>query len=306
MWFEEVFSHLWVNLILLHIPIIWYVFSILSEYAYTWKVFYNHEWKIPTFRILIRNAYYKSKYNTLKEFTYHPFTWMKRNFGTDKETWFIALWLISLIWFWAIYIISSILAIGQILIALYYIWFFLTSGLMFIIFWQIWRVFVEYFHPLYSFWNLWSKIQSLTPQIEEKSKEIQKNFQEDMNFSVLSDGFDALSKTFSEIISLVIKLEKIEAKANKGNLFDSEKYINSLRTDILKPLQQLKWFLEMQKEQLISSQGELRRVRVRIWSSKSLTQESELSSKRSDSLISELTENIEKLDDMVSKLHHSL
>jgi hypothetical protein len=61
-----------------------------------------------------------------------------------------------------------------------------------------------------------------------------------MNFSVLSDGFDALSKTFSEIISLVIKLEKIEAKANKGNLFDSEKYINSLRTDILKPLQQLK------------------------------------------------------------------
>jgi hypothetical protein len=62
----------------------------------------------------------------------------------------------------------------------------------------------------------------------------------------------------------------------------------------------------MQKEQLISSQGELRRVRVRIWSSKSLTQESELSSKRSDSLISELTENIEKLDDMVSKLNHSL
>ena len=36
-----------------------------------------------------------------------------------------------------------------------------------------------------------------------------------MNFSVLNDGFDSLSATFSKIVSLVIKLEKIEARANK-------------------------------------------------------------------------------------------
>jgi hypothetical protein len=54
-----------------------------------------------------------------------------------------------------------------------------------------------------------------------------------MNYKVLSDGFDGLASTFSQIVSLVIRLEKTEQKANKGNLFDSEKYISSLRSDIV-------------------------------------------------------------------------
>jgi hypothetical protein len=109
---------------------------------------------------------------------------------------------------------------------------------------------VTLFHPILIFSALSKKIQSLTPLVEEKSREIQKNFQEDMNFSVLSDGFDSLSSTFSQIVTLVIKLEKIEAKANRGNIFDSEKYIKSLRSDILDPLKQLKSFLEKQREEL--------------------------------------------------------
>lgn len=74
---------------------------------------------------------------------------------------------------------------------------------------------MEYTLSLSSFLNLGEKIQKLTPRIEEQSKQIQSEFQSDMNFSVLSDGFDSLSVTFSEIVALVIKLEKVEARANK-------------------------------------------------------------------------------------------
>ena len=89
------------------------------------------------------------------------------------------------------------------------------------------------FNPLYAFGNLGEKIQKLTPQIATQSKAIQKNFASDMDFRVLSDGFDGFASTFSQIVSLVIKLEQVEQKANKGNLFDSKKYINSLRSDIV-------------------------------------------------------------------------
>ncbi len=161
------------------------------------------------------------------------------------------------------------------------------------------RFFLEIFHPLYAFGNLWEKIKKLTPKIEEKSKEIQENFQKDMNFKILSDGFDSLSSTFSEIISLVIKLEKIESRANKWDLFDSDKYINSLRTDIIEPLISLRSFLEKQKIELKQSGKEL--TRIRVWGSDP-SGNVELQSKRSESLIMELSENIEKLDTMIEKM----
>ncbi len=159
--------------------------------------------------------------------------------------------------------------------------------------------FMEYIIPISYFIKLWVKIQSLTPRIEEQSKQIQSEFQSDMNYSVLSNGFDSLSTTFSEIIALVIKLEKVETKANKWNLFDSEKYINSLRSDIVTPLTSLKIFLESQKSELMQSQKEV--TRVRVWGSGS-TGNVELQFKRSESLIQELTENIEKLDVMIGKM----
>ncbi len=161
------------------------------------------------------------------------------------------------------------------------------------------RIIFQSINPLYAFGNIWEKIQFLTPRIEEQSKKIQSEFQSDMNYSVLSDGFDLLSATFSEIIALVIKLEKVEARANKWNLFDSEKYINSLRSDIITPLTSLKAFLEKQKTEVLKSQKEL--TRVRVWGSE-WSENIELQSKRSESLVQELTENIEKLDVMIGKM----
>ncbi len=187
---------------------------------------------------------------------------------------------------------------------------------------SVFRSIYQFLHPLYAFWNLWEKIQKFTPEIEAKGNLIQENFQKDMNFRVLSDGFDSLATTFSEIVALVLKLEEVEKKANKGNIFDSEKYINSLRTDIVEPLKSLKSFLEKQKEELVVSQKALTNigtldpslhsgwqpvwVRVGLrWDSGSSLEwqgHTELASKRSESLLLELTENISKLDAMIEKM----
>jgi hypothetical protein len=168
------------------------------------------------------------------------------------------------------------------------------------------RIIFQSFHPLYSFWNIWEKIQKFTPEIEVQSKLIQSNFKKEQNFNILSEGFDSLSSTFSQIVSLVIKLEKVETRANKWNLFDSEKYINSLRSDIIEPLKSLRVFLENQREKLQSSQVELQRVRLKVGWDPSLhsgwQEHAELASKRTEPLLRELSENIEKLDLMISKM----
>ncbi len=155
-------------------------------------------------------------------------------------------------------------------------------------------------NPLFNFGNLWEKIQSLTPQIESQSQLIQSEFRKDMNFGVLHSWFEKLSSTFSIIISYILKLEKFEQKANMWNLFDSTKYINSLRSDILTPLISLKSFLEKQKQGLMASQREL--SRVRIWWSEEESANRELASKRSESLIIELEKNILSLDEMILKM----
>lgn len=154
---------------------------------------------------------------------------------------------------------------------------------------------------LYRFAEIWDKIQLLTPEIEKQSRFIQKNFKTNQNFQILRNWFDSLSSTFSKIVSLVIRLERVEKRANKWNLFDSEKYINSLRSDIIEPLKSLRAFLEEQRQKLIGSQREL--TRVRAWGiDPSLRSEWQLTWKRSESLILELGESIEKLDVMIGKM----
>ena len=66
-------------------------------------------------------------------------------------------------------------------------------------------------------------IQEQTPEIEQESKLIQLEFQKEKNLAVLHSGFNSLSHTFSQIVELVLKLEKVEKRANKGNIFDSVK-----------------------------------------------------------------------------------
>ncbi|MDD2693943.1 MAG: hypothetical protein PHY14_03345 [Candidatus Gracilibacteria bacterium] len=158
----------------------------------------------------------------------------------------------------------------------------------------------SYFNPLYAFGNIGEKIQKFTPEIESQSKIIQSEFEKDQNFSVLHSGFEKLSTTFSEIGELVLKLERVEKKANKGNLFDSEKYISSLRTDIVTPLVELKKFLEEQREELLQSQKEL--TKVIVGESSELTGNRELATRRGEEVLRELDGNIERLDIMITKI----
>lgn len=268
----------------------------IKHYCKSWATFFTKKWiieywefetntKIPP-KILILERFiekmetdksYGGKWERLIFYYIVPlfiFFLLPLSLYTNNQFEIIILWLM-LIWI--------------------YTWIFLIFFVSLLVSQKIYQS----FHPLYTFGNLWEKIQNLTPQIEEQSKKIQSEFQSDMNFSVLRDGFDSLSTTFSEIVSLVIKLEKVEARANKWNLFDSEKYINSLRSDIITPLWSLREFLENQKNTLLESRKEL--MQVRVWRSES-TGNIELQSKRSESLIQELTENIEKLDVMIGKI----
>jgi hypothetical protein len=154
-------------------------------------------------------------------------------------------------------------------------------------------------NPINYFLGIWLKIQELTPHISEKSKKIQQNFASDMNYQVLSDGFDGLSSTFSQIVSLVIRLERVETRANRGNLFDSERYISSLRSDIVWPLLSLRGFLDSKRTELISSREDLSRIQVSIGGA---SENIVLTSARTESLMRELTENIERLDAMIKKM----
>lgn len=273
----------------------------IKWYLYSGSTFYSEKWIIWMWSQSFdeKNSNYKYLY-----FLWNFINSMKNS----KEGWFwLYVWAL-LLCAWVFFAWAIIPILDPTTISWYAIIRSITSKIFIIlavicwiyVVFELFRHLFQLFHPLYAFWNLWEKIQKLTPEIEKQSKLIQKNFQKDMNFRVLSDGFDSLASAFSEVITLVIKLESIEQKANKWNLFDSEKYINSLRSDMLEPLKSLKIFLEKKKKELIHSQKELSRVRIG-WLNE-LDMQSELTSKRSETLIVELMENIEKLEEMIRKM----
>lgn len=206
------------------------------------------------------------------------------------------LWPIYLfLWFWVVIIGSEETGLIIEIFKMFVIYILITLLILIVAYCM------QYNSIYYIFWNLWEKIQKLTPTIAEKSKQVQSQFESNMSFSTLRHWFDSLSSLFSSIAKLVIKLEQVETEANKWNLFDSEKYINSLRLDIVTPLISLKIFLEEKKIELTHSQEKL--TRIRVWGNKE-TGNIELQSKRSELLIRELTENIEKLDTMIGKMRN--
>ncbi len=305
---------IFLSFILFLIPLFYVLRAVLS-YIFIGKLFYTQDF----IYILAK------KFNFNQPIKY--LQWLKWLIETNRENINILSYKFNLleiitdpIWFWikfpiwlpylflllaTSFVILPIILIFSIdydfwLIILYFLvplWWFIFLWTPVIIY--LLRQLVEHFHPLYAFGNLGEKIQSLTPQIEQQSKEIQENFEKDMNFSILHSWFEKFSSTFSQIVSLVLKLENIEKKANKWNLFDSAKYINSLRSDILTPLISLKSFLDKQKTELMNSQKELSRVRI-WWNKESWN--TELASKRSESLMIELEKNITSLDEMILKM----
>jgi hypothetical protein len=174
----------------------------------------------------------------------------------------------------------------------------------------------RYFSPYYQFWRVGKRLQTIWKELSDLNKNIQLLFLKDIPwegfFYQIKKQFSILSGRSREIYSLSVNMEKLEKRINKGNLFDSAKYIGSLRADIVTPLTELKKFLEWQREQLLESQKELSRVRVGwdpetssepVLNSFQEWQENiELQSKRSESLLQELDTNITALGEMIGKM----
>ncbi len=271
---------------------IWLFIFITYKFSLFQKILFTKKWVV-----INNNSYDSSKLVPLWILS----EWLKVN-SVWKEI------LSSLIWIPSLTKYRSLKEYWYVIMFWLFAWiligFFILFSVGYFLFWSLLIIIFQHIFPLTRFIKLWERIQSLTPEIEKESWVIRDNFQKDMNFRVLSDGFDALANTFSQIVALVIKLEKIEKRANKWNLFDSEKYINSLREDIVEPLKSLRSFLEKHKKELIQSQKDLQKVRVG-WdpeSSSGWQEHTELASKRWESLIVELDENIGRLDVMVAKM----
>ena len=305
-------------------PYVWILICILMSfyglytYAISSKLFYSEKWilgygllsnvveiekkdrNLSFFSSIIWNinAVFKHLYDLLKLISFS-----KNNiasiflaiFGYWGLLWLYQIWLIlwDALWinesYFQFFWYDFIWRIG----------FALSPVMGVIIIWLIWNFLIHKINPLYAFGNLGEKIQSLIPQIATQSKAIEQNFASDMNYRILSDGFDGLASTFSQIVSLVIRLERVEARANKGNLFDSERYISSLRSDIVWPLRSLRNFLDTRRTELTASHEELSRVRVQVGGT---SENRDLASARTEPLMAELTENIDQLDVMIEKM----
>ncbi len=167
-------------------------------------------------------------------------------------------------------------------------------------------VILRYFNSIFRFWTYATSLQKLTGTFLSNVNEIKMSFTWDMNFSLLKKNFIQFSHVFSHIFSLLSRLERLESNIYKWDFFDTHKYICSLRSDILEPLKQLKTFLEKQRDELLHLQKELQRIKVQVGADPSFHsgwgEQAELSSSRSEPLMAELTENIEKLDEMIRKM----
>lgn len=327
---DNIFHWLQYDLFAQFIPYVGYVFWIICSsylvyyYSLSSHTFHSSLWslwfwvisskvelenkneKLSFFSELIRTIGWILKYisNIRLGFRNNPLLMLVAIVVTAWIMWLYLLWLsITTIiqWMWFPFEVLGWGFIWNILVTL------IPMSVM-VFLWIIGNLINKVYNPLYAFWNLWSKIQSLTPRISESSDKIQNEFSTDMNFSVLSKGFATLASDFSKISGYVLKLEQIEKKANKWNLFDSEKYIGSLREDILTPLKTLKKFLEQKKIELEASREEFKniqnqrqRVQVQVGWLDTLTGNADLQSKRTEPLIHELTENIDKLGVMIGK-----
>lgn len=157
---------------------------------------------------------------------------------------------------------------------------------------------IDWINPQYRYIDLSYKLQKRTEAVKEAWVQIIRILEEKNNDWV-QYYFQKISENIAYIIGYLAKLEKKWWDIGKKHVFDSAKYIASFRRDVRKPLISLKRFLESKKTELQSSQQELSRVRVSVWWE---WENRELQSIRSQELLKELDENIERLDEMLEKI----
>lgn len=149
------------------------------------------------------------------------------------------------------------------------------------------------------FLSLWFEIQEITKKMILASDTIKLNFVGNQKFWELEEWLDTFALILKKLTTKIIRIEKIERSIGKWNIFDSQKYLNSLKGNITEPLRLLQSFLGNKRTELIASREELSRVRVQVgWASENR----DLQSARTEPLMVELTENIDQLDVMIKKM----
>lgn len=176
---------------------------------------------------------------------------------------------------------------------------FLLAASCFMALGIFWRPVFLHFHPLYAFAYLWEKIRDRANDIETQSTYIQQTFSTQKGYDGLKESFERFSLSFSELIRSIIELEKCEKKIHGGDIFDAQKYISSLREDILSPLVTLRLFFQSQKTELLEAQKSLVGIRV---GSIGFSGQHVLTSDRAIILLREIEITLIKLDEMISKV----
>ncbi|MBP6981214.1 hypothetical protein KBB25_00345 [Candidatus Gracilibacteria bacterium] len=155
----------------------------------------------------------------------------------------------------------------------------------------------QLFFPIYAFGILGGKIQKIHTSMDQKIVSIKANFRYDIHFGFLSREFTFISTSFTKLNSYILKLENIETRLDKGNLFDSKKYINSFQIDIWSLLNEVKVFLEKQKNNIEQMQIQMNQTEIVDNYTHFL-----ITTKRMSMLQEELRENINKIDGMMGKI----
>ncbi len=176
--------------------------------------------------------------------------------------------------------------------------FFILSGIYLSIGFILVRI-LTFFNNFGHFLSLWWEIQETTKILVHISDSIKTSLIKMKEFWKLQDGPDLFATTLKIITIKLIRIEKIEHSIGKWNIFDSLKYLNSLKRDIIVALRSLRGFLETKRIELVTSQQELSQVRVQVGGT---SENRDLASARTEPLIVELTENIGKLDIMIGKM----
>ncbi len=170
---------------------------------------------------------------------------------------------------------------------LFYVSYLSVSiGIIFLI-----RFLSNIFHPLTSFVYTWERIQHYTRDFIIHSNNIQENFKEKLlNCNFLKD-FKLLASFLEKINRLVSKIEVIESTLNMGDVFQSKKYIASLKEDICKPLYALSVMLGEKRSEIIVAIKELNTLKE--WTAHTL-----LHNKRLENLLTQ----VEMMISLSSKL----
>ncbi len=159
-------------------------------------------------------------------------------------------------------------------------------------------IIMQYFSPLSRFANIGIDLQNCVEKVEIWCKNIIISLRGDIDFRIVHSSFDTIAKNLSRSYKLSKKLEQIELEYNVGNIFDSAKFLESLKSDIRSSATELILFLNEKKISLTSGKALNRNQQKE----NSLVGHLILLDRRTDIVISQIDTGISCIQELLKKL----